>query len=299
MIITTSDFYKHYQINFFKYQQIIDKEALNNIDFWVEKFSDDSMSNDKEQVIQIIKSHIRITYFHCVDTLFELIFGLFPRGNRMQDDLLPFTLAKSNDSFNRHRIIGLANKDESIIKELLQDISDGKNHISLLRYIFYYQINQDNVGVADLLKNVEESIDPILELLSIFAKDIADKSEYNSLKHALRIVPFNGIFRILNPESNKEIAGIDFKNAHQFITEKKGNVKIISRNFDTERDYEYTLIASKMIWNIIKIRDIFFSGKVGYNHCYVYFFDKEDYSDLEKSIIIKQKIEFRINSNSD
>lgn len=296
MIITTSDFYKYYQINFFKYQQIINKDALDNIDTWVEKFNDDSKSNDKDHITQIIKSHIRINYFHCIDTLFELIFGLFPRKGKVQEDSLPFTLAKSNDAFNRQRILGLVTKDELILKELLQDISDGKNHMSLLRYIFYYQINQDNVGAPELLKNVEDSISPILELLSIFAKDIADKSEYNSLKHALRIFPFNGIFRVLDPNSNKEIAGIDFKNAHQFMTEKKGEMNIISKNFDTSRDFEYTIIASKMIWNIIKIRDVFFSGNAGYNHCYVYFFDKSDYCEFEKSVTHKQKIEIKIKS---
>src|SRR6056297_251781 len=116
-MIPYKDFYKYYQTDFFKIQQIINKDALEKIDYWVEKFKDESESIDKNRVKQIIRSHIRITYLHCIDTLFELVFGLYPRNNKIQDINLPLIVGKNKDYFNNPRIEGLADKNEETIKE--------------------------------------------------------------------------------------------------------------------------------------------------------------------------------------
>ncbi|MFW6047267.1 MAG: hypothetical protein ACOCP4_05735 [Candidatus Woesearchaeota archaeon] len=293
-MIPYKDFYKYYQTDFFKIQQIINKDALEKIDYWVEKFKDESESIDKNRVKQIIRSHIRITYLHCIDTLFELFFGLYPRNNKIQDINLPLIVGKNNDYFNKPRIEGLADKNEETIKELNEGITFGKQEVSLLQYIFYYQINQNIISDDKSLKDIRESLKPILDLLSIFAKDLADKSEYNSLKHALRVFPITGQFKLLDSNTKKEIAGIEFSNAHQYIQERKDDIKIVTKNFDSERDYRYTLIASKMIWNIINTRRLFFTKVSGVHSCYVYFFDENEFREYEESIIHKQKVELKL-----
>jgi len=293
-MIPYKDFYKYYQTDFFKIQQIINKDALEKIDYWVEKFKDESESIDKNRVKQIIRSHIRITYLHCIDTLFELVFGLYPRNNKIQDINLPLIVGKNKDYFNKPRIEGLADKNEETIKELNEGITFGKQEVSLLQYIFYYQINQNIISDDKSLKDIRESLKPILDLLSIFAKDLADKSEYNSLKHALRVFPITGQFKLLDSDTKKEIAGIEFSNAHQYIQERKDDIKIVTKNFDSERDYRYTLIASKMIWNIINTRRLFFTKDSGFHSCYVYFFDENEFREYEESIIHKQKVELKL-----
>lgn len=293
-MIPIEDFFKNYQTNYFRYQQIINKDALDNIDKWVEKFHDDSNSNEKSQVTQIIKSHIRFNYLHSIDTLFELVFGLFPRDGKINDFDLPLILAKSNDSFNNPKLIKLANEDEKIISDLGQEISYGDKKTNLLRYIFFYQINEFNTLNGDFFENINQSQKHILKLLKIFARDLNDKSEYNSLKHALRVFPFTGSLKLFHPETNKPIAGVEMVNAHQFITEHKGEIKITSKNFDSERDYKYTMISSNMIWNIIKIREKFLAHKSETASCYVYFFDDDEYMEIEKSNFHKQKIEIKL-----
>ena len=293
-MIPINSFFKNYQTNYFRYQQIINKDALDNIDHWVDKFQDDSKSNDKYQVTQIIKSHIRFNYLHCIDTLFELVFGLFPRDGKINDFDLPIILAKSNDRFNNPRLKKLANGNEAFINDFEQEISYGDKKTTLLRYIFFYQINEVNSLNNDLLENIDQSLKHILKLLEIFAKDLNDRSEYNSLKHALRVFPFSGSLKIFNPDTNKPIAGVDMENAHQFITENKGDIKITSKNFDSERDFKYTMIASNMIWNIIKIREKFLSDESKTTNCYVYFFEDDEYKEIEKSYFHKQKIEIKL-----
>lgn len=295
-MIPAKDFFKYYQTNFFKYQQKINKEVLEKIDYWVNKLDDEGECTEN-QVMQIIKSHIRITYLHCIDTLFELIFGLYPRENIIDDLKLPLILGRNNDNFNKPRIIGFTNKKEETYKEILQEIDYGNNKTSLIQYIFYYQINKSNIETSHFIKNIEESINPILELITIFARDLNDKSEYNSLKHGLRAYPFSGFFKIQNPSTKQDIAGIEFNNAHQYIIDTKENIKIVSKNFDSERDYHYTIVASRMIWNIIKIRHTFMNNKSGWENCYVYLFNQNDYKEIEKSLIHKQKFELKINKN--
>lgn len=298
-MLQAAEFYKYYQANFFKFQQIINKEALDNIDYWLEKFDDDTKSNDRDQVSQIIKSHIRLTYLHCIDTLFELIFGLYPRDHIIQDQNLPLIISRNNDSFNKHRIQGFANNSEATINEITQDITFGNQNASLIQYIIYHQISSESLANQDFLINIKDSIKPILSLLSIFAADLTDKSEYNSLKHALRVVPFTGSFNLLDPKTNIPIAGIDFKDAQHFIIDSQEDIKITTKNFNTERDYKLTLIASKMIWNIIKLRDSYFSlnDNKGFTTCFVYFFDNDEFEDLEKSITHRQEIVFNIKKN--
>jgi len=298
-MIQAKDFFRSYQTSFFKLQQLINKDALDNVDLWEEKFKDESSSYSKNEITQVIKSHIRITYLHCIDTLFELIFGLYPIDGVINDKNLPLIISKNNDKFNKPRIQGLANKENDTITEIQQDITYEDNHISLLQYIFFYQINQNNTRNTKFLKNIESSLEPILDLISIFAEDLIDKSEYNSLKHALRIYPFTGSLKLLNKETNKPIAGINFKDAHQYILDTNDEIKIISKSINSDRDFKYTMIASNMIWNIIKIRDKFMVDTPTEDHCYVYFFNNKDYKEIEKSPDHRQRLLFNINKNLD
>lgn len=295
----SQEFYRNYQANFFRYQQIINQEALDKVDYWTEKFNDEGYTSDKDQVSQIIRSHIRVTYLHCIDTLFELVCGLFPRNDRIQDEELPFIISKNNDAFNKPIIQGIAEKNALTLKEIYHPIHFGKHSIPLVQYIIYYQISIESLIDKSLYSRIEESIEPIIDLLSIFACDIADKSEYNSLKHALRAFPFNGFFKIVDPGTNKPIAGMDFKNAQKYLYKSENEYRIVTKNFNTQRDYAYTMVASNMIWNIIKAREIYLSSinKPGIGSLFVYFFSTDDYCDLEKSIDHKQKLEIKVKTN--
>jgi hypothetical protein len=292
------EFFKYYQTNFFKYQQIINNNALENIDYWVSEFDDESRSNNKNEITQIIKSHIRITYLHCIDTLFELIFGLYPRDGIIDDKNLPLIISKSNDKFNKPKIDGLAKKTPNIIEELNQEIHFGKNTTTLLQYIFYYQVNRDNSDCENCLEEIENSLEPIKELLSIFAKDLADKSEYNSLKHALRVFPHSSFLKVSSADNEKQILNLDFKNAQQFILETKQGIKIVTKKFNAKRDFEYTLIASSMIWNIIKLRDKFINRTNEEDPLHIYFYEHEMYKDIEtENIGLKTSLTFTMNKN--
>lgn len=293
-MIPTTAFYKNYQVDFFRLQQMINMEALQKSERWLQMLNEEgSLTNDAE-IKHIIRSHIRLTFLHSIDTLFELIFGLYPRKNEIQDQNLQLILAKDNEKINKPRILGLASQDESTLKELECEINYGNNKVSLLRYIFYYQINKDNSVDVSGLEHIEKSLPHIKKILVILAQELADKSEYNSLKHALRIYPTSGYLKLFTKDTNQEIAGIDFDNAHQYIFESKDKINLVTKNLDSERDYKLSMVVSRMIWNIIKIRATMMAEGKGIGKCFIYFFDESDYKDSENLIKHRQKIKLSI-----
>lgn len=296
-MITNRDFYKYYQTDFFKIQQLINEDVLENIEEWQKRLKPKLVGSENTDLAKLVKSNIRITYLHCIDTLFELIFGLYPREGKILDQELAITIAKNNDEFNKKRIAGLAEGNENMLEEISRPITFRSTTIPLLQYIIFYQIEKESIVEGSGYQNIVNSIGPVLELLIMYAKDLADKSEYNSLKHGLRIYPFSGFFQIRERNSQKPIAGIDFIDALQYMFETKEEYIIVTKNFDCKRDIRLTILASKMIWNIIKIRDAMMSNEIGQGSCYVNFFDKSEYEDFDKTYTHRQQTKLKIKKN--
>lgn len=104
-----------------------------------------------------------------------------------------------------------------------------------------------------------QSLEAIKIALRILAKDFADRKEYNSYKHGLRVLPLTQRFQAWEPNTNKQILDLNFSDAMTFLTDTKSEFSITTRNFDTQRDYNMTNVVSQLISNIINIRKAAYS----------------------------------------
>lgn len=95
-MIDKNTFYSSYLYDYFGY-----KLFLYSITLWnLEQFENNSCINNqrgyKRRDLEILlKSEIRQTYFQSIETLFELIFALKPKGTILFDNDIHYRLADS------------------------------------------------------------------------------------------------------------------------------------------------------------------------------------------------------------
>lgn len=255
-------------VDFFLLKQATYKNILDNLDkaepivlHGVEHYS-------KEDYIKTLKSSIRVTYFHCVETLFEIIFaieyGIRSEANEHQDELILERLLNANYRRNFDRIGKMALRDPKELRSLDDKIFLKKidHEITILQYIFYYTLTPRTFSIgSQWWEKLDPSLNAIKEALIAFANDFFDRSEYNSYKHGLRIIPLKTKFEALGPEG-KTLLSFDFADSMTFLQQTKDEFSLITKKFDTERDYQMTVLASELMANIINIRKrIYFNKK--------------------------------------
>lgn len=261
------DFYRTYMVDYFLYKQAMYKNILDGYDELESKILKDVTGQVKADVIKTLKSSIRITYYHCIETLFEIIFaldkGINHELNHHQDELILQRLSNSDfrKNFKRIEDIALPNSKELARFDRTLSLDVVGEEISILRYIFYYTITPKNNTIGnEWWARMPESLEAIKLALTAFAKDFSDRTEYNAYKHGLRVLPLTQKFEAWETETNKKILNLDFHDAMTFLTESKDEFSITTRNFDTERNYKMTILASQLIANIVNIRKSAYSN---------------------------------------
>jgi hypothetical protein len=278
-MIDPKDFYSTFQVNYFDYKQAYQSFALNHInEFGLE---DKILDYSEKDFRQAIKSDIRQTLFHAIETVFDLVFALTKtRGGKYLDVEILRTL--SIPTFYYDRISKIAdNKEELDFLDEAVNLNDSIS-VSLCEYIFFFgaYVNQD------FRSQIDDSLDAIKSALYILAKEFSDRKEYNSYKHGLRIVPALTYFILQNPATKKNLAKWDLTDSLTYYSEneKSGKMDFITKVFDTDRDLRLTSLCSNLIWNIIKLRDLAFNKKNPENNVSlkVILFNKEIVADANK-----------------
>lgn len=278
-------------VDYFILKQATYKNILDNFDKIESTVLHDITDYSKEDYFKILKSSMRMTYFHSIETLFELIFaieqGITKEVNEHQDELILERLAASNFRKNLERIAKIANSDNEELEkwDKLYKFKKVNEPISLLRYIFYYILTPDKTNFdVSYWDKLEDSLKAIKSTLILLAKDFADRKEYNSYKHGLRVLPLSIKFQAFNTVTKKEILSMDYNNSMTFIHTDKKKFCIITKWFDTERDFRMTIVVSDFISSIINIRKgIFFNTKE--DKTLVEFFDENLIKEFSKSNI--------------
>jgi len=190
------EFYRYFMVDYFIYKQVTYKNILDNYSKVESIVMHNVFDYNKENYFKTLKSSIRITYFHSIETLFELIFaleqGIRSEVNEHQDELILQRLAKSDYRINFERINRIANNDQDELKKWDEEFifkSMGKP-ISLIRYIFYYIISPDNITLDKVnWDKMDPSLNSIKKTLILLAKDFADRKEYNAYNMDLEYYP--------------------------------------------------------------------------------------------------------------
>lgn len=266
-MFTPVEFYRTYMVDYFLYKQAIYKNILDNYEELEPKILKGVNGQVKADVVKTLKSSIRLTYYHCIETLFEIVFaldkGIVHEKNHHQDELILQRLSNSDFRKNFKRIEDMALPGSAELAGFDKTISldvVGED-ISILRYIFYYTITQKNNTIGtEWWDRMPESLEAIKLALVEFAKDFSDRTEYNAYKHGLRVLPLTQKFEAWEAATNKKILNLDFSDAMTFLAESKEEFSITTKNFDTERDYRMTMLASQLIANIVNIRKSAYSN---------------------------------------
>ncbi|MCF2501366.1 hypothetical protein [Dyadobacter chenhuakuii] len=254
-------FYANYAYDYYIYKHGTLKAILDNAEKFEQEFLS-KMVNGTEQTryTQFIKSEIRITCFHAIETLFELIFALDPQGGALRDESILHSMVTSKQSVNYGRIKDISTGKDNL--DFLEGICIQEGQVPVWKHIFYFQQNvnmsdEGNALFSDSIKGIKYFIKHIADIFS-------NREEYNAYKHGLRImhtVNYVSIGRENDPSPFVD----DLSDSMSLLTleidakTKKPVAEIIDIiSFDTDVDMEIIQVCYNMINNIISRRKSFY-----------------------------------------
>lgn len=299
MIFDPKIFYQVYQKDYHRIKAAYIKHYLNNLELYHEKLYGDEKIDpvSLKDFKNALKSDLRQTYFHAIETFFELFFALNPKDKEVYDDhYILFNLTNSNWSDNYRKINEFAN-DPKKLRFLNDQIVFMDYKISIGHYIFYMGLFSEEKFPAEFFKLIDESIEAIIYGVEIIAKDFAKKEEYNSYKHGLRIIPASKSFAIkslTNPDLKLEW---DVSESMSFYLKTKDpdEISIITKLFDTDRDIYMINFCSNLIDHMIGSRKVTFNKEWIKDKDFQYpvsFFGKEEIEKCNKINVAIQDLKF-------
>lgn len=209
-----------------------------------------------------LRLEIRATYFQSIETLFELIFSLEPRGNVIDNRRIWYFLSTSEWKKNYHRIGAIAKGDTAFLE---REITAGnKLKVPFAQYLFYFGVTNPS-----MLEAVKASFSPINKFLIAFATEFSNRDEYNAFKHALRIMPMFQNVQIGPHGFAKPTVVLDMNNSMTYMIEQKDSVSFRTNTLDTARDMRMGQVCSYLISNIVRSRRAHFAkNPEGYLHTF-------------------------------
>lgn len=261
MIFDPKIYYQTFPADYHKFKVIALKKILENLDKYEVEFFDRKLGKDQSEKFALtLRSEIRQAYFHCAETLFEIMNALCPEndGTTHELNILPrLTNAKPTAAYDKAKKV--ATSPDGL--DFLDKIFNNEYYpVSIGHFLFFYgAANKLPVNEQEV---INKSLDAIKKLLRIISEDLSDREEYNSYKHGLRLIPATKGLGFSNSENLNEIFKFDFSKSVSYYSKSKDNNEIIvkTKNQDTERDIEMTMLCSQLISNIIESRRLKLCG---------------------------------------
>lgn len=203
-----------------------------------------------------IKCDMRQTYFHAIETFFELFFALNPKGKTRYDDAEVLTaLTNSQWRKNQSKIEQIAIDINAL--NFFDEVIDFYGHkVSIGNYLFYMGIFPDGNFPKEVLQKISESIEAIKLGIRLVANDFLDRQEYNSYKHGLRIIPSIQSLTAVDAETLKHVVTFDLTDSMSYYsqTKDKKEITVNTRTLDFERDFQMASFCSNLIHHMIYFR---------------------------------------------
>lgn len=262
MEISQREFFRAYQKDYHKIKVTYLCKLIEDFKNQHESiFEPDNKATDKfaeEDILRTIKGDLRQTYFHAIETFFELFFALKPENldNFLNENLL-FKLANSKGRKTYDGITEIANKEDALDfldnEILIQDFK-----VSIGQYLFYPSFYSKIESSNKLKKAVQKSIDAIKYGMRIIAKDFINREEYNAYKHGLRLIPSLSKFYLADKKTKEINYEWDISDSVSFYlkSDQPDEFKLTTKLFDFKKDYRMTYFCSNLIHNLIYFRKI-------------------------------------------
>lgn len=293
-------FYRDYQKDYHRIKANYLKSMLDDTKkYGLSIFGENMLKDDIDDFRLVLKSDLRQTYFHAIETVFELLFALSPKKDTVTeyyDFTLHFRLTYSNWSETYRKIKDIATID-SALDFLDQSIDFTDRKITVGQYLFYmgifYQSNFEN----ELKAKVENSIESIKTTLRIIAREFVNREEYNAYKHGLRIVPSLTQITLVPLDDEIDELNFDLSDSMSFYTKMKDpeDIRVITKIFDSERDHRMTTLCSNLIHQMIFYRRILMKLEIDKNKFPTvgyFFYSNQNILDFNKTIVEIQDMVF-------
>ena len=298
MIPDPKIFYQTYLKDYHGTKATYLKKILDDLPKYEKEIFDKELDEEeKDQFRLTLKSDLRQTYFHAIETFFELFFALNPHGKQKFDDLnVLYNLANSAgpETYNKISKIAL---NENSLEFLDEKIKFSEFDISIGHYLFYMGIFKAATMSKELQDEIDKSIDAIKYGLKILATDFINREEYNAYKHGLRIIPAVKAFMLGDVKTNEIKIKWDLSDSMSFYLKSKSpnEVKIITKLSDISRDYSMTMFCSRLIYHLIFYRRLtlkFEKDAEKYKKFPITFFGKEPIAKCNKVNVAIQDLEY-------
>lgn len=290
MIFEAKDFYQSYLKDYHYIKAKYLKGMLDNLSkSEIEFFGKELLKEDKDNFRLTLKSELRQTYFHAIETFFELLFALNPIGkSSFDDENIQIYLTNSNWTENYKKIKEIA-QDDKKLDFLNSEINFAGKIISVGHYLFYMGIFPNAKIPSELFEQIKVSLNAIIHGIKLLALDFINKEEYNAYKHGLRIIPSVSHIYFLDAETMEKKIDFDSSDSMSFYIKSKNEseIKIITKVFDVERDFQMISFCSNLINNLIFYRRISMKLKC----------DENKYDKIPIIIFEKDKIDSCNNVN--
>ncbi len=258
MIFDPKDFIKKYLKDFHKVKALYLKNMISSLPYYESIILEDKDSqSEKDSFRRILKVEMRLTYFHAIETFFELFFIFKPNGKEYFDDEFVLRkLAYSDWRKNFKEIQNIAKNDSAL--DFMNDVINYSGFtISAGHFLFYPGLVNPKRFPDELWKDIGESIEAIKYGIKIIATDFVRRDDYNAYKHGVRAIPVIESFIAANStQTTDDNLVLDFIDSMSYFLkgEKEENITIVTKNLDFERDYQMTLFCSNLIHQMVFFR---------------------------------------------
>lgn len=197
---------------------------------------------DYEGLTSHLKAEIHFSMYHALESMFAMIFALIKQPDNVWEWLTTYRFGDFNSM-----IKCVANSDISSISEM--------SEIETISYLFFKHYPVEFVEQADTKKGMQK----ISRILTLCAKEMIDKDEYNSYKHGLRVLSGSLELKSVNENEEKEEILSEVPGLVYLSAKKNEPLNTISKQYSYERSYKIIKVSSQLTSLMVKQRKLEYS----------------------------------------
>lgn len=261
-------FYHSYVKDYHEVKAVYLKSLLDNIDSVNETLKKSELEYQGTKVPLtnntkfIIQADLRQNYFHAIETFFEFYFAFLPNKGKVPDNgKILRQLVKSNWRKNYKSIEQIAG-GKMKLNFFIEKVNFLGHNVSIGHYLFYPGTFSKEKFGNEYLEAVNKSLESVKEAIRKLATDFCDRGEYNAYKHTMRVFPTYDSIHFLNAKTLKKEFEFDLSNSasYQVYNDRDNETMIKTKMFDPDRDFNMTKLCSRLIYNMLELRNVMFNS---------------------------------------
>ena len=184
-----------------------------------------------EAVVSDLKAEIHFSMYHALESMFAMIFALIKQPDNVWIWLTNYNFSKFNKM-----IAKVAESNISSISE--------RDELETIQTLFFKHCPEEfleQVQTKNAIKNISK-------ILILCAREMIDKSEYNSYKHGLRLISGDLKLKLVNEKETTEKT-IDIVPGFVYLdTKNKNSIKKVPKEYSK---FKFKFLSVELLYNSI------------------------------------------------